>query len=105
MEELNKSTTSVLDRAFTVHRNLGLELFEYAYQMALGAELSKRSIPFTIQQEIPLEYKGRSINTAHRLYLLIDNKIIVELKSVDVLPDLHFAQILTFLKLTNSRLG
>lgn len=105
MEELNKLATRVLDCAFTVHRNLGPGLLESAYQMAMEAELSEQGIPFTSQQEVPLEYKGRIISTAYRLDLLIDNKLIVELKSVDALHNLHLAQVLTYLKLTNCRLG
>lgn len=105
MEELNRLATRVLDCAFTVHRNLGPGLLESAYQMAMEAELTERGIPFTSQQEVPLEYKGRTISTAYRLDLFIDKKLIVELKSVDALHDLHLAQVLTYLKLTNCRLG
>jgi len=105
MDDLNKLVTRVLDCAFTVHRNLGLGLLESAYQMAMEAELFERGIPFTSQQEVPLEYKGRSIATAYRLDLFVENKLIVELKSVDALHDIHLAQVLTYLKLTNCRLG
>jgi len=105
MELENRLSKHVLDCAFTVHKNLGPGLLESAYQMAMEAELTERGIPFTSQQEVPLEYKGRSISTAYRLDLLIDNKLIVELKSVDALHDLHLAQVLTYLKLTNCRLG
>lgn len=105
MEELNKLATRVLDCVFTVHRNLGPGLLESAYQMAMEAELFEKDIPFTAQQEVPLEYKGRSIATAYRLDFLIDGKLIVELKSVDAIHDIHLAQVLTYLKLTNCRLG
>jgi GxxExxY protein len=105
MEELNKLATRVLDCAFTVHRNLGPGLLESAYQMAMEAELFEKDISFTAQQEVPLEYKGRSIATAYRLDFLIDCKLIVELKSVEAIHDIHLAQVLTYLKLTNCRLG
>ncbi|PKD44640.1 GxxExxY protein [Rhodohalobacter barkolensis] len=105
MKELNILATKVLDCAFTVHRDLGPGLLESAYQMAMEAELFDVGIPFVAQQEVPLEYKGRSIATAYRLDLFIDNKLIVELKSVEVLHDIHLAQVLTYLKLTNCRLG
>ena len=105
MDDLNKLVTRVLDCAFTVHRNLGPGLLESAYQMAMEAELFERGIPFTSQQEVPLEYKGRSIATAYRLDLFVEDKLIVELKSVDALHDIHLAQVLTYLKLTNCRLG
>jgi len=105
MEDLNKLATKVLDCAFTVHRYLGPGLLESAYQMAMEAELSDNGIPFLTQHEVPLEYKGRSISTAYRIDLLVDNKLVVELKSVDALHDIHLAQVLTYLKLSNCRLG
>lgn len=105
MEAENRLSRQVLNCAFTVHRNLGPGLLESAYQLAMEAELLEKGIPFTSQQEVPLEYKGRAISTAYRLDLLIDNKLIVELKSVEALHDLHLAQVLTYLKLTNCRLG
>jgi len=105
MEELNKLATRVLDCAFIVHRNLGPGLLESAYQMAMEAELFDNGILFNAQHEVPLEYKGRSISTAYRIDLLIENKLVVELKSVDTLHDIHLAQTLTYLKLSNCRLG
>lgn len=105
MERENKLATRVLDCAFTVHRNLGPGLLESAYQLAMEAELFEKSIPFKSQVEVPLEYKGRLISTAYRLDLLVDNHLIVELKAVDALHDVHMAQILTYLKLSNIRLG
>jgi GxxExxY protein len=105
MEVENKLATLVLDCAFTVHRNLGPGLLESAYQLAMEAELFERSIPFVAQQEVPLEYKGRSLATAYRLDLLIDGRVIVELKSVEAIHDIHLAQVLTYLKLSKLRLG
>lgn len=105
MEDLNKLATRVLDCAFTVHRNLGPGLLESAYQLAMEAELFENGIPFTAQQELPLEYKGRSIATAYRLDFLVDHKLIVELKSVEAIHDVHLAQVLTYLKLSGCRLG
>lgn len=83
MEHENRLSKEVLNCAFTVHKNLGPGLLESAYQMAMEAELFERGIVFTAQQEVPLEYKGRSIATAYRLDLLIENRLIAELKSVD----------------------
>lgn len=105
MEHENRLSKEVLNCAFTVHRNLGPGLLESAYQMAMEAELFERSIPFMAQQEVPLEYKGRSIATAYRLDLFVENKLIVELKSVEALHDIHLAQVLTYLKLSSCRLG
>ena len=105
MEIENRLSKQVLNCAFTVHKNLGPGLLESAYQMAMEAELWDTGIPFTAQQEVPLEYKGRSIATAYRLDLFVDSRLIVELKSVDAPHDIHLAQVLTYLKLTNCRLG
>ncbi|MDZ7719789.1 MAG: GxxExxY protein [Balneolaceae bacterium] len=105
MERENKLASRVLDCAFTVHRNLGPGLLESAYQMAMEAELFENSIPYISQVEVPLEYKGRSISTAYRLDFLVDERLIIELKAVEALHDVHLAQVLTYLKLTNVRLG
>ena len=105
MEEINKIATRVLDCAFTVHRNLGPGLLESAYQMAMEAELFDNGIFYKAQHEVPLEYKGRTISTAYRIDLFVDNKLVVELKSVESLHDIHLAQTLTYLKLSNCRLG
>lgn len=105
MERENKLASRVLDCAFTVHKNLGPGLLEFAYQLALEAELFENSIPFISQAEVPLEYKGRSISTAYRLDLLVDDHLIVELKAVEALHDVHLAQVLTYLLLTDVRLG
>lgn len=105
MEELNKLATRVLDCAFTVHRHLGPGLLESAYQMAMSAELFDNGISFQTQYEVPLEYKGRVIETAYRIDILVENKLVVELKSVESLHDIHLAQTLTYLKLANCRLG
>ncbi len=105
LKKENQLATRVLDCAFTVHRNLGPGLLESAYQLALESELEEKSIPFVTQCEVPLFYKDRSIRTAYRLDFLIAGKLIVEIKSVDAIHDIHMAQILTYLKLTNVRLG
>lgn len=105
MDVENRLSGAVLNCAFTVHRNLGPGLLESAYQMAMEAELTEQGIPFIPQREVPLEYKGRTLSTAYRLDLIIDNKLIVELKSVDALHDIYIAQLLTYLKLSNIRLG
>lgn len=105
MERENELASRVLDCAFTVHKNLGPGLLESAYQMAMEAELFENSIPFIDQAAVPLEYKGRSISTAYRLDFLVDDHLIVELKAVESLHDVHLAQVLTYLKLTDIRLG
>lgn len=103
--EENKLSKKVLHCAFTVHSNLGPGLLESAYQMAMEAELFESGITYLAQKALPLEYKGRELETAYRLDLLINEKLVVELKSVDALNDIHLAQTLTYLRLSNCRLG
>lgn len=105
LQEENKLATIVLDCAFTVHRNLGPGLLESAYQIAMEAELSEKGIPFIAQRDLPLEYKGRILPTAYRLDLFVGNMLVVELKSVEALHDVHLAQVLTYLKLSGCKLG
>ncbi|MEX0662664.1 MAG: GxxExxY protein [Balneolaceae bacterium] len=105
MERENRLATKVLDCAFQVHRNLGPGLLESAYQMALEAEFIEQSVPFISQNEVPLEYKGRFLETAYRMDFLVGNALILEIKSVEAIHDVHLAQVLTYLKLSDNRLG
>jgi len=105
ISEENRLASKVLDCAFTVHRSLGPGLLESAYQIAMEAELDERDVTYKAQYEIPLEYKGRSLSTAYRLDLMVGEKLVVELKSVDILKNLYMAQLLTYLKLTDCKLG
>lgn len=103
--ELNYLATRILDAAFTVHKNLGPGLLESAYQLAMEAEFYETGIPFHSQKEMPLEYKGKTLATAYRLDLYVAEQIVVELKSVEALNDVHIAQTLTYMKLSGSKLG
>ncbi len=105
MERENRLATRVLDCAFQVHRNLGPGLLESAYQMAMEAEFIEHSVPFISQNEVPLEYKGRFLETAYRMDFLVGNSLILEIKSVEAIHDVHLAQVLTYLKLSDNRLG
>ena len=105
MEKENHLATLVLDCAFTVHRNLGPDLLESAYQMALESELHERGISYEAQKPQPLEYKGRQLETAYRLDLLVNGLVVVELKSVEAINDVHLAQVLTYMKLSGCKLG
>src|SRR5262249_9334944 len=96
---------AVLDAAFQVHRNLGPGLLESVYQACMRRELSKRDIPFEFEQSLPIEYDGVSLETGLRLDLFVARSIIVELKAVEKLIPLYEAQLLTYLKLTGTRLG
>ncbi len=102
--ELNRLTGEVIGAAIEVHRLLGPGFLESVYEDALCIELGLRGIPFARQHPFALDYKGHSIGGA-RLDLLVDSCLVVELKAVDALAPVHSAQVLSYLKVTGSRLG
>ncbi|MBC8506144.1 MAG: GxxExxY protein [Anaerolineales bacterium] len=93
-----------MDAIFDVHNNLGPGLSEDIYERATIIELKKREIPYEHQKVINVVYKGQQIGT-YRLDLVIDKKIVLELKAVSTLNDLHKQQLKTYLKASNLRLG
>ena len=95
----------IVDCAFQVHKTMGPGLLENIYEEAFICELKDRNINFEKQKNIPIQYKNHKLELNYRLDLLIEDSIIVELKSVDRLLPIHNAQILTYLKLMNLRLG
>jgi len=104
-EELNELSRHVVDAAFCVHRELGPGLLESVYEACLCHELSKRGLKFERQVTIPLTYDGMKIEAGLRIDVWVDKKLILELKAVETLHDIHKAQLLTYLKLTKCRLG
>ena len=105
-ENLNKLSSEVIGAAIEVHRELGPGLLESVYQLALYKELSERGL--VVQAEVPVEviYKGQVLSeNGYRLDLLVNTSIVVELKSVREVLDLHKKQLLTYLKLTGCKLG
>ena len=103
--EINQVTEAVIGAAIEVHRDLGPGLLESAYQRALEHELTLRGIRFVAQKVCAVTYKGLLIEDAYRLDLLIEEKLVVELKAVDGLADVHEAQVLTYLKFSHCRVG
>lgn len=103
--EINQLTELIIGAAIEVHRELGPGLLESAYQKALAHELTLRAIPFVEQKLCPIRYKDLLIEDAYRLDFLINDLVVVELKTVDALTDIHEAQVLTYLKFTSCRLG
>jgi len=95
----------VLDCSFKVHSALGPGLLESAYEECLFYELEKSGLKVLKQAPLPLVYEEIKLNIGYRVDLLVENKVIVELKSVDALADIHMAQILTYLKLSGCKLG
>jgi len=95
----------VLDSAFKVHTALGPGLLESAYSECLYFELIERGLKVEKQKPLPLIYRDIKLEAGYRIDLLIENEIIVEIKSVDALADIHLAQTLTYLKLSGCHLG
>jgi GxxExxY protein len=95
----------VLDCSFKVHTALGPGLLESAYEECLLYELKKLGLMVEKQKPLPLVYEEVKLDVGYRVDLFVENKIIIEIKSVDALADIHMAQILTYLKLSGCRLG
>jgi len=95
----------VIGAAIDVHRILGPGLLESAYEECLCYELDNRGISYQRQQELPIIYKEAQLKCGYRLDLIIENKLIIELKSCDRLLPIHEAQLLTYLKLSNIPIG
>ncbi|MCF6354720.1 MAG: GxxExxY protein, partial [Candidatus Polarisedimenticolaceae bacterium] len=96
---------TVIDCAIEVHRTLGAGLLENTYEKCLAYELSMKDIPFILQALIPIQYKDIKLECGYRLDFLVDDCLILELKSVEKLLKIHKAQILTYLKLTHISTG
>lgn len=95
----------VVDAIFKVHKELGPGFLEKVYEECLCMELSDRKIPFMRQQPVKMVYNGRQVPADFRLDLVVDNKILLELKAVDQLHPIHEAQIHSYLKMANLGLG
>jgi len=104
-ETVNRLTDQVIGAAIEVHRILGPGLLESAYQRALAHELGLRGIPFEQQKVCAIQYKDLVIEDAYRLDFLIDGLVVVELKTVDALEEVHSAQVLTYLKFAECHIG
>ncbi len=95
----------ILDCAYKVHSALGPGLFESAYEECLCYELQQSGLNFKKQVPLPLVYRDIKLEAGYRLDLMVENKIVVEIKSIESFTDIHMAQILTYLKLSGCRLG
>lgn len=104
-EHLNKLSKIILDSSIEVHRNLGPGLLESVYEVCLCKELKLRDINLQRQVSLPVEYKNEKLDADFRIDMLVENEIIIELKAVEFLLPVHEAQLLTYLKLADKRLG
>ena len=101
----NEISKVIFDSALKVHKNLGPGLLESAYEECLFYELQKRGLNVVKQKPLPLVYEEVKLEIGYRLDLLVENKVIIEVKAVEALNDVHLAQILTYLKLSECKLG
>lgn len=103
--KLDDLSGEILKCAFTVHTELGPGLLESAYQACLFYELTQAGLGVEKEKPLPLHYKGVKVNCGYRIDLLVEQKIVLELKAVDAIAPIHMAQMITYLKLTNLKLG
>ena len=101
----NEISKVVFDCALKVHQNLGPGLLESAYEECLYYELCKTGLEIEKQKPLPLVYEEVKLEVGYRIDIMIENKFIIEIKAVDALNDVHLAQVLTYLKLSNCKLG
>jgi GxxExxY protein len=104
-ERLNELGGIILDACITVHRELGPGLLESAYAIALVKELQLRLINVRVQVPIEMEYKGVPLGKVYVMDILVEDEIILELKSVDAIEPIFKAQLITYLKLSKKNLG
>ena len=95
----------IVDTAITVHKELGPGLLETVYEVILAHELERRGLSVNRQVSIPIEYHGIKFDEGFRTDILVENKVIIELKSVESINKAHKKQVLTYLRLTGLKLG
>ncbi len=103
--EINKITEKIIGCAIEVHKHLGPGLLESAYEECLFYELNKLGLDVKKQLTLPLVYKEIKLDAGYRIDLLVENKVIVEIKSVDAIAEIHKAQLMTYMKLANIKVG
>jgi GxxExxY protein len=103
--KINELTEKVIGAAMEVHRTLGPGLLESAYEACLARELAIQGITFEQQVELPVVYRGVPLSCGYRLDFIVEGELILELKAVEELLPIHEAQLLTYLKLSDKRIG
>ncbi|MBU4012097.1 MAG: GxxExxY protein [Proteobacteria bacterium] len=105
MEIINNITETIIGAAMAVHRELGPGLLESTYEACLAYELVNRELAVERQKELPVKYRGVKLDCGYRIDLLVEKKVIVELKAVERLEPIHIAQVLSYLKLSGCNVG
>src|SRR5688572_11740106 len=103
--DVNKTTEAIIGAAIEVHRHLGPGLLESAYEECLSEELSLRKISFKRQLPLPVIYKTKRLDIGYRVDLLVNNEVVVELKTVESVLPIHEAQTLTYMRLGGWQVG
>ena len=101
----NEISSIIIGAAIDVHKHLGPGLLESSYEICLAYELNQRGLEVRTQVALPVIYKEVNLEAGYCIDLLVENKVIVEIKVVEEFSDIHLAQILTYLKLSDHRLG
>lgn len=105
MEIENKLSKIILDCAFRIHTEIGPGLLENIYKTCLTYELTQSGLLVETEKIFPFVYKEITFDCGYRIDILVENKVIIETKNVDCLTDVHFAQTLTYMKLSGCKLG
>ncbi len=102
---INELSNTIIGLAIEVHRQLGPGLLESAYQECLYYELKKAGLKVEKEKPMPIVYKEVKLDHGYRMDLLVENEVVIEIKTVECFTDVHIAQVLTYLKLGNYKLG
>ena len=105
MEDINQLTYNIIGCAYKVHSALGPGLLESSYEACLAYELRKLNYSIETQKALPVIYEEIKLDAGYRIDVLVENKVLLELKSVESICDIHVAQILTYLKLSGVKIG
>ena len=103
--EINQITHEILDSPYKVHTALGPGLLESAYRTCLAYELRKKGLKVEEEKPVPIIYEEVKLECGYRIDLLVEDAVVVELKTVDSFTDVHFAQILTYLRFDEKKVG
>ena len=104
-EELDRITLAIIQGAIEVHKILGPGLLEGLYRECLALELQARDLEFVAENPVPVFYKGKALRGHYRIDLLVSNAVVVEVKAIETILPVHCAQVLTYLRLTEKRVG
>src|SRR5262245_37896327 len=104
-EELDNITKTIIGAAIYVHNHLGPGLLESAYEACLAQELAKRGLRIERQKQLPVIFEGYRVDCGYRIDLLVNKKVIVEIKAVEAVLSVHKAQLLSYLRLSNCKVG